>query len=151
MTMKHVTEYVRDWRYKLKAIGIPVKECAYIYGGNKSVLANSGTPHFQLKKRSNSVAFHYIQEGSALDKWRITYINTDENIADLMTKNIPSRAKRMKFCKMLLYFLTPSIDIEDESNHAVVAAAVKVLPGRWIEAIIDAVKIWETELVASPA
>ena len=45
MAMKHATEYVRGLRYKLRSMGIPVDECAYIYGDNKSVLVNSGTPH----------------------------------------------------------------------------------------------------------
>ena len=88
--MKHVTEYVRDLQYKLQVMGIPVIECAYIYGDNKSVLVNSALPHSQLKKKSNSVAFHHVREGSAHDKWRATYINTHWNIADMLTKNLPS-------------------------------------------------------------
>ena len=90
MVTKQATEYVRGLRYKLQAIGISVIECAYIYGDNKSVLVNSAIPHSQLKKMSNSVAFHHVQEGSVLDEWRATYINTHENIADLLTKNLPS-------------------------------------------------------------
>ena len=30
MAMKHATEYVRGLRYKLRLMGIPVEECAYI-------------------------------------------------------------------------------------------------------------------------
>ena len=84
-------------------------ECAYIYGDNKSVLVNSSVPYSQLKKKSNTVTFHHVREGSALDEWRTTYINTHDNIADLMTKNLPSEEKIIKFCKMLLHYLTPSI------------------------------------------
>ena len=144
MAMKHATEYVRGLRYKLRAMGIPVIDCAYIYGDNKSVLVNSAVPHSQLKKKSNSVAFHHVREGSALDEWRATYINTHENIADLLTKNLPSGEKRTKFCKMLLHYLNPSTEIEKLSDKAAAAAAVKVLPGKWIEAIIGAVEFWES-------
>ena len=49
---------------------------------------------------------------------------------------------------MLLHFLNPSIEIEDVSNEAPAAAAVKVLPGRWIEAIIGAVDLWKQQLHA---
>ena len=77
-------------------------KCAYIYGDKKPVLVDLGTPHSQLKKKSNSVAYHHVLEGSALDEWRTTYINTHENIADLMTKNLPSGVKRTKFCKMFV-------------------------------------------------
>ena len=112
MAMKHATEYVRGLQYKLWAMGIPVEECAYIYGDNKSALVNSAVPYSQLmKKKSNSVAFHHVREGSALDEWRATYINMHGNIADLLTKTSPSGEKRTKFCKMLLYYLNPSIYI----------------------------------------
>ena len=81
-----------------------------------------------------------------LDEWRATYINTHENIADLLTKNLPSGEKRTKFCKMLLHYLNPSIEIEKLSAKAAAAAAAaaKVLPGQWIEAIIGAVEFYES-------
>ena len=118
-------------------------ECTYVYGENKSILVNYETPHSQLKKKSNYVAFHHVHEGSALDEWRSTYINTHENIADLMTKNLSSRIKRTKFCKMLLHFLTPSIEIDEETDHHAPAATVTILPGQWIEEIIGAVNVWK--------
>ena len=109
---------------------------------------NSGTPHSQLKKKSNSVAYHHVCEGAALDEWRTTYINTHTNIADLMTKNLPSGIKRTKFCKMLLHFLTPSIEAGEEDGHHTAAAAIKVLSGQWIEAIIGVVSVWEEQAAA---
>ena len=56
-----------------------------------------------------------------------------QNIADLMTKNLPSGIKKTKFCKMLLHSLTPSIEAGEEDDHYAVAAAMKVLPGQWIK------------------
>ena len=105
---------------------------------------NSAVPHSQLKKKSNSVAFHHMRESSALDEWRATYINTHENMTNLLTKNLPSGEKKTKFCKMLLHYLNPSIEIDKLSDKAAAAAAVKVLRGRWIEAIIGAVEFWES-------
>ena len=63
-------------------MGILVEEYAYIYRDNKSVLVNLAVPHSQLKKKLNSVAFHHVQEESALDEWKEAYINTHENITD---------------------------------------------------------------------
>ena len=85
-----------------------------------------------------------MREGSALDEWRATYINTHLNIADLLTKNLPSGEKRTRFCKMLLHYLNPSIEVEKISDKATAAAAVRVLPSWWIEAIISAVELWES-------
>ena len=45
---------------------------------------------------------------------------------------------------MLLHYLNPSIEIEKLSDKAAAAAAVKVLSGQWIEAIIGAVEFWES-------
>ena len=129
MAMKHATEYVRGLQYKLRSIGITVDEYAYIYGDNKSVLVNSGTPNLQLKKKFNSVDYHHVREGSALDECKTTYINTHENIAGLITTNLPSVVKRTIFCKMLLHFLTPSIEVSEEDDYHAAAAAMKVLPG----------------------
>ena len=97
------------------------------------------------------MAFHHVCEGSALDECRTTYINTHEIITDLMTKKLPSGIKRTKFCKMLLHFLTPSIEVGEEADCHAAAAALKVLPGQWIEAIIGAVEVWETEQAAAQA
>jgi len=126
MAMKQATEYVRGLRYKLRSMGIPVEECCYIYGDNKSVLVNSSMPQSQLKKKSNSVTYHHVREGSALDEWRTTYINTHDNPADLLTKNLPLGEKRLKFCKTLLHFLTPR-GADTNKEHAA-AAAIDVLP-----------------------
>ena len=59
---------------------------------------------------------------------------------DLLTKNLPSGEKWTKFCKMLLHYLNPSIEIEKLSDKVAAAAAVKVLPGQWIEAIVGAIE-----------
>ena len=107
-------------------MGIPVYECAYIHGNNKSVLANLTMPHSQLKKKSNSIVFYHLREGSALDEWRTTNINTHDNAVDLMTKNLPSGAKGTKFCKMLLHYIKPNL-VEESSNEHAAAAAVRVL------------------------
>lgn len=105
MALKHDTEYIRGLRYKLRLMGILVNECTYIYSDIQSVLCNTTTPHSQLKKKSNSVAYHHVQEELALDEWRTTYIRTDDNASNLMTKALPPGEKRTKFCKILLHFL----------------------------------------------
>lgn len=86
-------------------MGIPVTQCTYIYGDNKSVLVNSNHPDSQLKKKSNSVSYHHVREGCALDKWRCCYVNTNDNAADILSKSLPAGEKRLKFCKIVLHFL----------------------------------------------
>ena len=70
-------------------MGIPVEGPTYIYGDNQSVLANTTIPDSTLKKKSQSIAYHYVREGVARDKWRTSHVNTHDNEADLLTKQLP--------------------------------------------------------------
>ena len=74
-------------------MGIPCSDPTFIYGDNQSVLANTRKPDSVRKKKSNSIAYHFIGEGCAKDEWRMTYINTHLNPADLLTKPLPSGEK----------------------------------------------------------
>ncbi len=74
----------------------------YVFGDNQSVLANTTAPDSTLKKKSNAIAYHFIREGCARVEWRTTYINTDKNVADLLTKPLAG-PKRTRFVWMLLH------------------------------------------------
>ena len=103
MAMKHCCEYLRGLRFKLRSMGIPVDFPCYIYGDNKSVLVNGSQPFSVLKKKSNSIAYHFVREGSAADEWRLTYVNTDDNCADMLSKSLPGGRKRRRFTGMILH------------------------------------------------
>ena len=70
-------------------MGIPVEGPTYIYGDNQSVLANTTIPDSTLKKKSQSIAYHYVREGVARDEWRTSHVNTHDNEADLLIKQLP--------------------------------------------------------------
>ncbi len=84
--MKQATEYVRGLRYTLRMMGIKVDEPAFVFGDNQSVLCNTTAPALTLKKKSNAIAYHFVREVVARDEWRTVYVNTDENLADLLMK-----------------------------------------------------------------
>ena len=60
IAMKQGCEYVRGLRYKLRMMGIPVEMPTFIFGDNKSVLANTSVPHSVLRKKSSSIAYHFV-------------------------------------------------------------------------------------------
>ena len=91
-------------------MGTPVNGPAFIQGDNQSVLANTTIPDSTLKKKSQSIAYHFVREGVARDEWRTAYVNTHENPADLLTKPLPAGEKRRKFVKMLLHHIFGSVD-----------------------------------------
>ena len=105
MAMKHCVEYIRGLRYKLRMMGIPCELPAFVYGDNKSVLSNTSVPDSTLKKKSNSIAYHFIREGCARDEWRMAYVNTHDNPADLLTKPLSSGEKRVGFVRMILHYI----------------------------------------------
>ena len=85
--------------------GIPVNGPCYIQGDNQSVLANTTNPGSVLKKKSQSIAYHFVREGVANDEWRTSYVNTHLNEADLLTKLLPFGEKRKGFVMNLLHHI----------------------------------------------
>ena len=78
---------------------------AYILGDNKSVLINSSVPTSVLRKTSNSIAFHFVREGSTTHEWRVAYLNTQDNVADLLTKTMSNGKKRQSLIEMILHYV----------------------------------------------
>ena len=116
IAMKQCCEYLRGLRYKLRMMGIPVEGPAYIEGDNQSVLANTTIPDSTLKKKSQSIAYHFVREGAARDEWRTTYVNTHDNEADLLTKLLPSGEKRRGFVRKLLHHIYRSNEVSSVVN-----------------------------------
>jgi hypothetical protein len=48
-----------------RMMGIPCEGPVYIHGYNKSVLASCGILDSILKKKSLSIAYHFVREGAA--------------------------------------------------------------------------------------
>ena len=86
-------------------MGLPCDYPTYILGDKKSVLVNSTIPTSLLKKKSCSIAYHFVCEGTAMDEWIIGYVSTNDNVADLLTKPIPNGDKKSKFIKMILHHM----------------------------------------------
>lgn len=103
--MKQCTEYVRGLRYKLRMMGIPCTSPTFVYRDNKSVLYNATIPDSTLKKKSQSITYHFVREGAARDEWHTAYMNTHENPADLLTKPLPSGEKQNGFIHLVLHHI----------------------------------------------
>ena len=65
--MKQCCKYLCGLKYKLQMMDILVIDPAYISSDNQSVLANMTMPESQLKKKSQSIAYYFVQEGVAWD------------------------------------------------------------------------------------
>ena len=103
--MKQCCEYVCGLLYKLRMMGIPCDGPTYILGDNQSVLANTTLPDSTLRKKSQSIAYHFVWEGSTRDEWRTSYVNTNDNESDILTKVLPFDEKRKKFVRDLPHYI----------------------------------------------
>ena len=54
-----------------------------------------------MKKKLNAIAYHFVREGVAQYEWRTAYVNSDDNVADMLTKPL-SGPKQVKFVQMIL-------------------------------------------------
>ena len=86
-------------------MGIRCELPTYILGDNQAVLVNSSKPYSVLNKKSSSIAYHFVREGVAKDEWRVAYIKTHDNVADILTKPLPGGEKRSKFTGMVLHHI----------------------------------------------
>ena len=89
-------------------MGIPCEDPAYIEGDNQSVLANTSIPDSTLKKKNQSIAYHFVREGAARDEWHTTYASTHGNEAELLTKLLPSGEKCKGFVPQILHHIFQS-------------------------------------------
>ena len=84
-------------------MGIPVSQPAFVRGDHQSVIYNGSLPESMLKKKHNSIAYHFVREGSAKREWRLEKVDTKLNPADILASPRPSGEDRKRKVKMFLY------------------------------------------------
>ena len=100
--MKTAMELVEGLRYKLRMMGVPLDGPTHIKADNMSVVHNCSNPASQLKKKSNSIAYHYVRERCAARVGSVSYISTLENLADMLTKSQPGEVRK-RLAERVLY------------------------------------------------
>ena len=76
---------------------VPLDGPAVVKADNQTVIVNASKPESVQKKKSNSIAYHYVREGCAMGVMRIMYENTLTNLADSLTK-IQSGPRGKEWC-----------------------------------------------------
>jgi hypothetical protein len=100
--MKTAVELTEGLRYKLRMMGVPVDGSTRVLADNMSVVHNCSNLASQLKKKSNSIAYHYVRERAAMDVVSVAYIKTTENLTDMFTKSQPGPVRK-KLADQVLY------------------------------------------------
>ena len=102
MTFKTAVELSEGILYKIRMMGIPVEVPMHMRCDNKSVVFNTTDPASTLKKKSNSIAYHFVREKAAAGIVEVEHESTDTNLADILTKILIGE-KRDNMVKMILY------------------------------------------------
>ncbi|KAL7538482.1 hypothetical protein ACHAWF_006106 [Thalassiosira exigua] len=82
----HGIETVCGICYNLGMTDVPTSGPTYIYVDNMSVINHTSKPESVLKKKSNSICYHAVQESVASGESLTTHIPTLKNFADRLTK-----------------------------------------------------------------
>ena len=95
-------EALRGIRYKLQMMGIEVPGPTYIYWDNMSVINNTSKSESVLKKKSNSICYHFVREAVKMKELLTTNVPTLKNQAYLFMK-VLSGKKRQDLVSGVLY------------------------------------------------
>jgi hypothetical protein len=101
MAMKQGVEVSEGLRYKLRMMGVPLDGPTHIKADNMSVVKNTSLPESVLKKKSNSIAYHYVRERAASGAVLVSYESTETNLADMLTKTQPGPVRNRLVSKVL--------------------------------------------------
>ena len=83
-------------------MGVPIDGYAHMKIDNMSVVKNTSIPESTLKKKSNSIAYHYCRAKAACDIFRSSYENTKSNLSDMLTK-IQSGVEQRRLASKVLF------------------------------------------------
>ena len=101
--MKTAVELTEGLRYKLRMMGVRLDGPCHVKADNMSVIHNCSKPASQLKKKSNSIAYHYVRERCAGKHpvCSVTYVKSEDNISDMLTKSQPGPVRKRLAEKIL--------------------------------------------------
>jgi hypothetical protein len=97
-------------------MGVPIDGQTFFFCNNQSVIANATRPESRLKKKSNAIAYHAVREAVAMKEIKICYVPRDGSVADIMTKVLPSGARRNTLVERLLWDITSGEEEKEREN-----------------------------------
>ena len=76
---------------------------------------NTTVPESVLRKKSNSIAYHYVRSKCAEDVLRITYENIKKNLADILTK-VQRGTTKKSFRDKIMFPTSQFIDLRGKKT-----------------------------------
>ena len=85
---KQAVEFILEYRYMLRMMGVNIEKSALMLGDNKSVIVNTTMPSSVLKKKHCAVNYHRVREMCACQVLKFAFIESTGNYADILTKPV---------------------------------------------------------------
>ena len=82
--------------------GVPINGPTNLYCDNEEAVTNSSRPESQIKKKHNAIAYHHVREAVAAGIIRTGKEDRKSNIADMLTKPLPSEQME-NLCQRCMY------------------------------------------------
>ena len=89
VTARQATEQIIAMRLTLGYMGDSLEESAWMLGDNPSIITPSTIPHSRLNKRHNALAYYHVRAAVAAGFLKFCWIDTKQNVADVLTKHLP--------------------------------------------------------------
>ena len=80
-------EQMKDLKYTLLYLGVPVVDRSILIGDNKTVVDSTTQPHSRLTKRHLMLSYHYVREAVATGNYAFLWLNGKDNPADILSKH----------------------------------------------------------------
>ena len=97
IAMRVCIEHITALRFKLRMFGVPVESPTSVLCDNLSVVRNSSLLSSTLNKKHSSIAYHSTRWHVAAGVIKVAWINTDDNLADAMTKRLTAEKRERLF------------------------------------------------------
>ena len=86
VALRTCLELIKELRYKLRMMGVPIDGPAVVWCDNQSVAKGAAVPEAKLNKKHLGICYHAVREASAAKIWQVGFIKGEHNIADCLTK-----------------------------------------------------------------
>ena len=100
VSLSYATQEVIWMRKLLSDIGYKISEPTVVYEDNQGAMEIAKNPKFHNRTKHIDIAYHFIRERIASNEVKVIYCQTDDMLADVMTKALP-RDKFEKLRSML--------------------------------------------------
>ena len=94
MALKAAVGTIHGLIYKGRMMGIPIDEETHIMVDNMSIVYNTTRPESTLKKKSNSITYHFMRESAVAKEIKIQHVTTKKNMSDMLLKHQSGSEKK---------------------------------------------------------